>query len=83
MCSALSCFTGLICFPISMFSCLVSYPKEEVVVLDYGKYNGTLKEPGMNSITTIIINGDNKNKNNSKIIIKQYLRDYFLKKINL
>lgn len=30
-----------------MCSCFTVNPKEEVVLLDFGKYNGTVKDPGM------------------------------------
>jgi len=45
-CSALSCFLGTLCFPIALFSCFTVNPREEVVVLDYGKYNGTVRDEG-------------------------------------
>lgn len=45
-CSALSCFIGTLCFPYGMWSCFTTNPREEVVVLDYGKYTGTIKTPG-------------------------------------
>ena len=47
-CGWLSCFMGSLCFPWSVcFSCFVLDPKEEAVLLDYGKFNGVVKEPGM------------------------------------
>jgi len=45
-CSLLSCLLGSLVFPCSIFSCFLLNPREEAVVLDFGKYNGTLKEPG-------------------------------------
>jgi len=45
-CSALSCFLGTLCFPQGMASCLTNDPNEELVLLDYGKYNGTIKTSG-------------------------------------
>jgi len=45
-CSLLSCLVGIACFPVSLLSCYVVNPNEEIVLLDYGKYNGTVKEPG-------------------------------------
>jgi len=45
-CSTLSCFLGTICFGVGLCSCFTVSPKEEVVLLDFGKYNGTVKEPG-------------------------------------
>jgi len=45
-CSALSCLVGTLCFPWSLMSCFVVQPREEVVMLDYGKYNGTIKTAG-------------------------------------
>jgi hypothetical protein len=38
---------GTLCFGMGIFSCFTLAPKEEAVLLDYGKYNGTLKEPGI------------------------------------
>jgi hypothetical protein len=49
-CGPLSCFMGSLCFGLGIFSCFTLAPKEEAVLLDYGKYNGTIKEPGMISI---------------------------------
>jgi len=45
-CSPLSCILGTLCFGVGCCSCFTVSPKEEVVLLDFGKYNGTLKEPG-------------------------------------
>jgi len=45
-CSALSCFFGTLCFPAAIFSCFIVNPREELVLLDYGKYNGTVREEG-------------------------------------
>lgn len=45
-CGLLSCMMGLLYCPFSCFSCYTSAPKEEIVLLDYGKYNGTVTEPG-------------------------------------
>jgi len=59
-CSGLSCFVATLCFPWSLMSCFTVSPSEEVVVLDYGKYNGTVRTPGCHwvslpgrSLTTI------------------------------
>lgn len=46
-CGVLSCFMGTLCFGMGIFSCFTVSPKEEAVLLDYGKYNGTVKEPGI------------------------------------
>jgi len=46
MCSAMSCILGSMCFPIAIFSCFIVNPREEVVLLDYGKYNGTIRDEG-------------------------------------
>jgi len=48
--SPLSCFLGTLCFPAAIFSCFIVNPREEVVVLDYGKYNGTLRDEGCHYI---------------------------------
>jgi len=45
-CNFLSCFLGSLCFGVGLCSCFTVSPKEEVVLLDFGKYNGTVKEPG-------------------------------------
>jgi len=49
-CNPLSCILGTFCFGIGMCSCFTVSPKEEVVVLNFGKYNGTVKEPGCHFI---------------------------------
>jgi len=49
-CSPLSCVLGTLCFGLGCFSCFTVSPKEEVVLLDYGKYNGTVKEPGVHFV---------------------------------
>lgn len=46
-CGALSCILGTLCFGVGLCSCFTVSPKEEVVLLDFGKYNGTVKDPGM------------------------------------
>lgn len=46
ICSPLSFCIGALCFPWSLMSCFIVQPREEVVLLDYGKYNGTVKTPG-------------------------------------
>jgi len=45
-CAPLSCVLGTICCGMGLFSCFTVDPKQEVVLLDYGKYNGTVKVPG-------------------------------------
>lgn len=50
VCSPLSCFIGSLCFPWTLMSCFTTQPREEVVVLDYGKYSGTIKDPGCHYI---------------------------------
>jgi len=45
-CSALSCILSTLCFGVGICSCFTVSPKEEIVLLDFGKYNGTVKEPG-------------------------------------
>jgi len=52
-CSLLSCFLGTLCLPWSIFSCFVVDPKEAVVLLDYGKFNGIIKEPGCHYVCCI------------------------------
>jgi regulator of protease activity HflC (stomatin/prohibitin superfamily) len=49
-CGLLSCCLGTLCFGMGIFSCFTVSPKEEVVLLDYGKYNGTVKEPGVHFV---------------------------------
>eukprot|EP01111_Echinosteliopsis_oligospora_P007510 TRINITY_DN226_c0_g1_i1.p1 TRINITY_DN226_c0_g1~~TRINITY_DN226_c0_g1_i1.p1 ORF type:complete len:287 (+),score=84.57 TRINITY_DN226_c0_g1_i1:86-946(+) len=51
-CSALSCFMGTFCCCIGLCSCFTVQPNEEAVLLDYGKYNGTVKTPGCHFICT-------------------------------
>jgi len=46
ICSPLACFLGTLCFPVALFSCFTVNPREEVVLLDYGKYNGTIRDEG-------------------------------------
>lgn len=52
-CAPLSCFLGSLCFPIGICSCFTVSPKEEVVLLDFGKYNGTVKDPGCHYVCSI------------------------------
>jgi len=49
-CSLLSCFLGTLCFPFAIPSCFVVTPREEVVVLNFGKYDGIVKTPGCHYI---------------------------------
>lgn len=49
-CGVLSCIMGTLCFGIGIFSCFTVSPREEAVLLDYGKYNGTIKEPGVHFV---------------------------------
>jgi len=51
--SPLSCVCGTLLFGAGLFSCFTVNPKEEVVLLDYGKYNGTVKEPGCHFVCCI------------------------------
>jgi len=46
VCDPLSCAMSLCYFPASLMSCYTVDPKEEVVLLNYGKYNGTVRDPG-------------------------------------
>lgn len=52
-CGALSCILGTLCFGVGMCSCFTVSPKEEVVLLDFGKYNGTVKEPGCHFVCSM------------------------------
>jgi len=53
-CSPLSCFANTLCFPwYGAKSCLCVEPNEEIVLLDFGKYNGTIKTPGCHFIGAI------------------------------
>jgi len=52
-CGALSCILGTLCFGIGMCSCFTVNPKEEVVLLDFGKYNGTVKDPGCHFVCSV------------------------------
>jgi len=45
-CGFLSCFLGGLCFGVGLCSCFTVSPKEEVVLLNFGEYNGTVKDPG-------------------------------------
>jgi len=45
-CTVASCLLGTLCFGMGICSCFTVSPKEEIVLLDFGKYNGTVKEPG-------------------------------------
>jgi len=51
-CSGLSCFMGTFCCAIGLCSCFTVQPNEEAVLLDYGKYNGTVREPGCHFVCT-------------------------------
>jgi len=51
-CGPLSCFLGAF-FPCSIFSCFVLEPREEAVLLEFGKYNGTLKTPGCHYVCSM------------------------------
>jgi len=46
-CHPLSCVLGVMCFPITMCSCYTVQERESAVLLTYGKYAGTVKEPGI------------------------------------
>lgn len=46
ICGLLSCVVGTLILPFSLFSCFTLDPKEEAVLLDYGKFNGIVKDPG-------------------------------------
>lgn len=52
-CGALSCILGTLCFGVGCCSCFTVAPKEEVVLLDFGKYNGTVKEPGCHYVCSV------------------------------
>jgi len=52
-CGVLSCVLGTICFGVGMCSCFTVSPKEEIVLLDFGKYNGTVKEPGCHFVCSM------------------------------
>lgn len=52
-CSLTKCFFGTLCLPFSLFSCFVLDPKEEAVLLDCGKFNGIIKEPGCHFVCCI------------------------------
>jgi len=51
-CSPLG-FTLGVLFPCSIFSCFLLNPREEAVVLEFGKYNGTLKTPGCHYVCSM------------------------------
>jgi len=44
--SGVACFLGSICFPYSLFSCYTLEEKQEAILLSFGKYNGTVRDPG-------------------------------------
>jgi len=46
-CHPLSCVLGVLCFPITLCSCYTIQERESAVLLTYGKYAGTVKEPGI------------------------------------
>jgi len=46
-CHPLSCVLGVLCFPITVCSCYTVQERESAVLLTYGKYAGTVKEPGI------------------------------------
>jgi len=43
----LACFMGVVCFPITFCSCYQVQEREAAVLMTYGKYAGTVKEPGI------------------------------------
>jgi regulator of protease activity HflC (stomatin/prohibitin superfamily) len=45
-CTPLSCIMGTVLCGVGLCSCFTVSPNEEIVLLDYGTYNGTVKEPG-------------------------------------
>lgn len=52
-CNPLSCLLGGLCFGVGICSCFTVAPKEEAVLLNFGKYNGTVKEPGCHYVCSI------------------------------
>jgi len=51
-CGLMSCILGSLCFGVGLCSCFTVNPKEEVVLLNFGEYNGTVKEPGCHYVCT-------------------------------
>jgi len=45
-CAPGACILGTICCGLGLFSCFTVQPKQEVVLLNYGKYNGTIRDAG-------------------------------------
>jgi len=43
----LACFMGVICFPCTICSCYVIQERQAAVIMTYGKYSGTVAEPGI------------------------------------
>jgi len=52
VCGPLGCLLGAL-FPCSIFSCFLLNPREEAVLLEFGKYNGTLKSPGCHYVCSM------------------------------
>jgi len=52
-CSPLSCLLGTVCFGIGLCSCFTVAPKEEVVLLNFGKFNGIVKDPGCHFVCSV------------------------------
>eukprot|EP01111_Echinosteliopsis_oligospora_P011385 TRINITY_DN3751_c0_g1_i1.p1 TRINITY_DN3751_c0_g1~~TRINITY_DN3751_c0_g1_i1.p1 ORF type:complete len:280 (-),score=59.87 TRINITY_DN3751_c0_g1_i1:13-852(-) len=51
-CTPISCLVGsILCCGMGIFSCFTLAPNEHAVLLDYGKYNGTVTEPGCHFVS--------------------------------